>query len=470
MTSPLACEGVRVLVAAAEGMLYVYDVGGSDPAAPLRKIAESPLTEAESPRRYALLRGDRFWVADTKLARYRLRGAEGRLSLGLIAESRSTFLQPPLLLGTTLISVRRGDLPGVLISALEEDRHDPTWQVRVGAPWPAEPLLAGVAGRLTAVTALGAVFDLDVRGLAGPSVADQPLLALARGELLRPIGSVVAMGGGMFAMVPGGASNQIVLFDPREPRRFRWFLLPESVLACPPIALAGGLLAPCASGRIFLLDPHSTHDLAEPFAPELAGSAPWRWQRPAAVSRDEAVISDGDRRLYRLRVAAQSGTKPRLVARGEAVSPPALASPPAVAGSTVYAVDVAGTLRSFVLPSLEEGKSFELGGGRVWGPQGFGRRVLLATAEGRLLCLGDRQNLLWQIELRHGPLAGPPWDAGRQFVLASTHGVVWRVDAANGEELSKIDSGCPLATGVVEVAGRLFVGSPDGCLYEVTLP
>ncbi len=310
-----------MLVAAAEGMLYVYDVGGSDPAAPLRKIAESPLTEAESPRRYALLRGDRFWVADTKLVRYRLRGAEGRLSLGLIAESRSTFLQPPVLLGTTLISVRRGDLPGVLISALEEDRHDPTWQVRVGAPWPAEPLLAGAAGRLTAVTALGAVFDLDVRGLEGPSVADQPLLALARGELLRPIGSVVAMGGGMFAMVPGGESNQIVLFDPREPRRFRWFLLPESVLACPPIALAGGLLAPCASGRIFLLDPHSTHDLAEPFAPELAGSAPWRWQRPAAVSRDEAVISDGDRRLYRLRVAAQSGAKPRLVARGESLEP-----------------------------------------------------------------------------------------------------------------------------------------------------
>ena len=55
-------------------------------------------------------------------------------------------------------------------------------------------------------------------------------------------------------------------------------------------------------------------------------------------------------------------------------------------------------------------------------------------------------------------------------MLASTHGVVWRVDAANGEELSKIDSGCLLATGVVEVAGRLFVGSPDGCLYEVTLP
>ena len=112
VTSPMACEGARVLVAAAEGMLYVYDLGGSDPAAALRKIAESPLTEAESPRRYALLRGDRFWVADTKLARYQLRPAEGRLSLGLIAESRSTFLQPPVLLGTTLISVRSGRFAG----------------------------------------------------------------------------------------------------------------------------------------------------------------------------------------------------------------------------------------------------------------------------------------------------------------------------------------------------------------------
>ena len=43
VTSPMACEGARVLVAAAEGMLYVFDLGGSDPAAPLQKIAEQPV-------------------------------------------------------------------------------------------------------------------------------------------------------------------------------------------------------------------------------------------------------------------------------------------------------------------------------------------------------------------------------------------------------------------------------------------
>ena len=50
--------------------------------------------------------------------------------------------------------------------------------------------------------------------------------------------------------------------------------------------------------------------------------------------------------------------------------------------------------------------------------------MMLATDNGQLLCLDDRQNLLWQIELPYGPLAGPPWAIAGQFILASQSGVV----------------------------------------------
>ena len=334
---------------------------------------------------------------------------------------------------------------------------------------PADALLPGPDGKLTVVTASAAMFRIDVRGLAGDSIVDRPLLRVIRGELSRPVAGVVPMPGRLFAMIPGGEPNQIVLFDPKEEqRRFRWLLVPDSVMACPPIAFAGGLLAPCENGQVLLLDPQSTENLAEPFEPELKIASPWTWRQPVAVDAKEAVLSDGDKRLYRLGVDS-SREKPRLVALGEGKAAAPIASPLAVAGKVVYAADTSGTLRCFSLPSLDEGKTHHLGGSCAWGPRGFGRRVLLATDKGRLVCLDDRQDVLWRIDLRYGPLAGATWDAGKQFILASRSGVVWRVDAATGKESGKVETGCPLGSGVVEAAGRLFVGSADGCVYEVKL-
>ena len=262
-----------------------------------------------------------------------------------------------MLLGKTLVGVRTTDLPGTLISAIEDARRDPTWQTEVAAPLPADPLLPGPEGKLTVVTAGAAMFRIDVRGLANESIVDRPLLAVIRGELARPVASVVPMPGRMFAMIPEGEPDQIVLFDPKEEqRRFRWLLVPDSVMACPPIAWAGGLLAPCKNGRVLLFDPQSTESLAEPFEPELEGLSSWTWRQPVAVDSKEAVLSDGDKRLYRLAVDS-SHARPRLVALGEGKAAAPIASPLAVAGKVVYAADTTGTLRCFSLPSLDEGKT-----------------------------------------------------------------------------------------------------------------
>ena len=416
-----------------------------------------------------MLQGDHFWIADAKLADYEILPAEERPAAKLIVQQGSVFVEPPVLLGKILIGVRTTDLPGTLISAIEDARRDPIWQTEVAAPLPADPLLPGPEGKLTVVTASAAMFRIDVRGLSHESIVDRPLLTVIRGELSRPVASVVPMPGRLFAMIPAGEPNQIVLFDPKEEqRRFRWLLVPDSVMACPPIAWAGGLLAPCKNGQVLLLDPQSTENLAEPFEPELKSLSPWTWRQPVAVDAKEAVLSDGDKRLYRLAVDS-SHARPRLVALAEGKAAAPIASPLAVAGKVVYAADTTGTLRCFSLPSLEEGKTHKLGGSCAWGPRGFGRRVLLATDKGRLVCLDDRQDVLWRIDLRYGPLAGAPWDAGKQFILASRGGVVWRVDASTGEESGKVETGCPLGSGVVEAAGRLFVGSADGCVYEVKL-
>ncbi len=72
--------------------------------------------------------------------------------------------------------------------------------------------------------------------------------------------------------------------------------------------------------------------------------------------------------------------------------------------------------------------------------------------------------------LPYGPLAGAPLELDGHHVLASTRGVIWRVDTATGNELGKVDVGLPLGTGPVLAGDQLLVGGHDGSLYRVEKP
>ena len=72
--------------------------------------------------------------------------------------------------------------------------------------------------------------------------------------------------------------------------------------------------------------------------------------------------------------------------------------------------------------------------------------------------------------MAYGPLAGAPLAVGDHLLLASRSGVVWRIDAANGKELGKVEVGSPLGAGPTALGDQLLVGGHDGTLYEVRQP
>jgi outer membrane protein assembly factor BamB len=127
-------------------------------------------------------------------------------------------------------------------------------------------------------------------------------------------------------------------------------------------------------------------------------------------------------------------------------------------------------LAPFTLPKLVRGKERPLDGLCALGPVRVGDGVLLSTDDGQLLCFGAKGRLLWQNPLRYGPLAGLPLRVGSHYLLAARNGALWRVDAATGKELGKVETGYPLATGPVAFGGQLLVGGHDGTLYEVRQP
>ena len=105
-----------------------------------------------------------------------------------------------------------------------------------------------------------------------------------------------------------------------------------------------------------------------------------------------------------------------------------------------------------------------------WGPYSVGKVVLAATDKGRLLAVDARQQVVWQTGLKYGPPIGTPVSSGGDIYLSSQSGVVWRVAAADGKELGRVDAGCPLGTGPLLLGSRLIVGGHDGSLLEVKKP
>jgi hypothetical protein len=105
-----------------------------------------------------------------------------------------------------------------------------------------------------------------------------------------------------------------------------------------------------------------------------------------------------------------------------------------------------------------------------------GKLVLVATEKDRLFAVGEgpgvpgAPQVVWQSVLRYGPLAGAPYLSGDEIFLSARSGAVWRISAADGKELGKIDAGCPLGTGPLVVGSRVIVGGHEGSLLEVKKP
>jgi outer membrane protein assembly factor BamB len=403
------------------------------------------------------------------LTRYDLHPSQGRLQPRSVRNERSATLQPLVSIGQTVFHVRRKlGLPGVVVSAMGSDAAEPYWETHLAAPLAAEPIVDPESGQITAVTSIGAVFDLEADGLDNQVALDQPTVALKPEELESPVTEVFQVKRRLLVMAGGPGAGQLPVFDPKEGRRFRWVFLPDP-LAAPPIPLADDLLVPCRSGQVFLLDPRTGSPRTEPFQPTLPGGAQVAWSRPTPVGEGEFLLAEGHSGLYRIGIEDQP--KPHLAARAQVDLTEPIESPIAVVGNVAYAVDASQSLLTFELPKLTlVGDPRPLGARSAWGPDRVGDCVLLATDDDQLYCLGAEGKIVWQIPLPYGPLAGRPLATDAGYLLVAARGVIWRLDPATGRELAKAETGYPLATGAVPLGDGLLVGGHDGCLYKLPKP
>jgi outer membrane protein assembly factor BamB len=467
--SPAAMGGGAIAVTAQGGIVAMQRTESVDK--PFRVTARvEPALDARSVH-YTISDGRTFWVTGPQLTRYAVQSADGQIATQASIDLGTDFLDPPSIEGGTIFTVtRRIGLPGAMVTALDSEKTEPVWQTWLAAPLAAAPTIGSASGKLTAVTASGGMFRLapaDLRPTARPA---EPVLSVPSARLSKPLNSLVSLPEERYAISSGAETTSIAVYDPQEQDRyFRWLATPHE-LSAAPASFAGGVLAPCLNGQIFLLDPLARRDmLAKSYTISLPGVTVWNWRTPQPVDDTQAILCDGDHRVIAVRLT--DGASPMLTeAKAAPLSKAPLVSPVAVLGKSVFVADADDNLQSFVLPELSPGKATALGGHCVWGPQTLGKLVLLSTDKQRLIAVDDRQQVLWQVDLKFGPLAGVPLAAGDAIYLSSQSGVVWRVSAADGKELGKADAGCPLGTGPVLVGPRLIVGGRDGSLLEVKKP
>ena len=460
--------GRTVLVTTDLGAIYVFDLGGGDPGAPLQKVADKTSTTRKTNlTRYAMMKSGHFWLADIELTKYAILTSRRRLALKWTIDEHNVFLQAPVAVGNATFQVRRRvGMPGAIVSAVAMEEPSVYWETRIATPLAAEPIVSAEGSTVTAVTRLSSLFRFSAASLRGQMVANRPTVELPPAQVLHPFTEVVQLPDGLLAISAGKGSKEVPVFDPQLTGRFHHVVLPE-VMACHPIAFGTGLLVPSGPGQVFVVDPKTGQDLCEPFVPRVGGDTQLAWLRPARVSKDQAIATDGRSKLYRLGV--RRDPKPYLTALEEGDLTEPIVTRAAVLGNVAYMVDKAGMLTGFGAATLVPSLQRPLAGHVVWGPQRLGNYVLFSTDDEKLFCL-DEKKVLWEIPLTYGRLAGVPLSSGNSFTLTARGGVVWTVDAAEGRELGKIDAGCPLATGPVLSGEKLIVGGHDGSLYEVKQP
>jgi outer membrane protein assembly factor BamB/TolA-binding protein len=464
-----AVDGNRVLVATDRGVVRVFDLTPTEKGVQLRDVAETAIEGGENVARYALLQGGQFWIADIQLTKFDVVGSKGRLVPKWIVDEQSAFLQRPIVYGPAVISVRRKpNLPGAFVSAVGVDEGTLAWETILAVPSAGELISNTQNKKLTAVTKLGGLFELETGTLKGQSVLDAPTVSIDPARLTQPIGSLVALEKGMISLAAYRGATQINVFDPTDSQmRYRWMALSDKS-ACPPIDLAGGLLIPTQGGGIFLLDPQNGKSLTAPFQAKLDNGVKPSWQKPAACGKQEFIISDGKSTLYR--IGRVDAPKPHLEALEQIEAAPDRDSPLAAVGNVAFVATASQSLGIFELPKLKRLNEHKLSGRCVWGPAVLGSLVLLATDDDQLLCFDAKGGKVWQTALAYGPLAGSPLAVQDGFLLASANGVIWRVDAKAGKEQGKVETARSLASGPSVMENQVFVVGTDGSIYEVKQP
>ncbi|MEM9352457.1 MAG: hypothetical protein AAGA92_05550, partial [Planctomycetota bacterium] len=419
--------------------------------------------------RFAAFVGGGLWVAGDQLLKLEVVPTGNRLLVQDVEDVHfgDTFDGPLTVIERVVVHARRPkDGAGVIVSANETASGRTLWETTLAVPAAGAPAVNTQGPRISAAATSGAAFLLDRQSFSR-RVQDESQRAASADAVYD---SVVDLGAGRLAI--GAVGSQTVLhLRPGAPRGAVRSLELPGELSCELTPWGGWFVAPTSVGQVAVYDADTAELVATPFSPAVAPGQQVPWLVPAPYSTADApmlVASDGSKKLYLLGLEKEPA--PHFKAMAEAnLADAKLVGRIVAIGNQAFAVSEQGALRTYALPSLEEGQPVEIGAAVSWGPFAVGDKLLLATADSELVCVAPGGGVAWRTPLEGRlPMGKPLGDGGSALLLSASE--LLRVSLETGEVAGSIALDQPAAFGPVAFNKRLVVAGHDGSLLVVEKP
>ncbi len=243
-----------------------------------------------------------------------------------------------------------------------------------------------------------------------------------------------------------------------------WVALPQS-LACPPVTFGTQLLIAFKGGPLCLYDVKEEAYEQRPFLPDVMAENLPCWRTPAVLDDHRVVVSDGQSRLYLLRLR-EDGTGLELVK--ECDKAVRFSTGLVAVGNAVWGVDDHRQLQRVATADLTLEIESVLPAEVQWGPVRVGTQAYLASGDGQLHCLTEELGAAWTAQLAMAPVVGACQLDARHLAVASERGEIAVLDVRTGEMVnSPLATHQRLAFGPLSVRGQLLVLTQDGCLLAL---
>jgi hypothetical protein len=471
--TPLGVSGRRVTVVTDLGEVNAFEIDPAIKNQPVQPVGKIEASEASPTLLYQATDGSRLWLAGRRCTMYEIQVSLQQLGRKWTLHQDDAFLGAPQIFGETLLHVRRRpQSPAVLVEACQAADGKAIWTTQLAIP------LVGLTAdmqrkQFVAMTNQAQVFEVPPEAYSAGYV-DEPTFTPPTGTGSLMLREARALNDGRWMALSESGSSWALFVDPTAASGGAKLLdlgPSHRDLATQAVMFQNKLILPLASGRVELFDPATVKAAALPFQPPLAPGVKIRWNEPAVVGSERAVvIGDGKQTLYRL--GLKDGPQPALVRQAEAKVEGELISPVASVGDLVYAVvrEPSGdVLQLFQAGNLAKGTQLPLEGRWKMGPVHVGDKVLIELQERKFLCI-DKDQVAWTMELSNGPLSAQPQLLDGQLLLVHASGTLAKVDAQSGQPVAAVDVGEPLGDVVTPFGTRLLVGGHDGVLHVAPQP
>ena len=492
-TPPLVF-GNRVLLATSRGAIHVYEVDPGADRHSVREVAKRPGSPNTDTIPYPLVDRGQLWVADTKLTKYEFLAARGELAQKWIHNDADIFQGPLQRKRDVLVHLRRRQgsaglvLAATAIARARNNSNDGAvlWETELSVPMADDLIWDQQQRRLIAVTANGALFDIDSTALRSGHIRSASE-RVTPGVKMSTFGASRGLSNGQLVMPAQTGARQLLVYRPGTVAD-RVKLLPIE-LPAPELssvaALGNALLVPTQSGHVHLIDPATGEKLAEPFQPRLAAGERLNWLQPVVTDTEKGEFIVVERSGRTFRVARQSEPRTQLAQLASTELKIQVTMPPARLGETLFVcggTDEQRVLLALKTTDLSVAKTLELHGFVNWGPRVAGDVILLSTDRGKLVCVSAHHEVQWSVDISElGNLAGDPLLVDTDFICCSTRGAVWRLQKSNGtmipwktgeseSQQSWLELGEPILGSVQSLRGRLLLTGYDGTVHLLELP